>query len=72
MKGVNFAFAGATALDYNYFNKSGVNLPGTNNSLSVQLKMFRKFKHSLCKSKKGILISPYILFFFLNKYFFNV
>ncbi|KAK2449668.1 GDSL esterase/lipase [Trifolium repens] len=52
MKGVNFAFAGATALNYNYFNKSGVNLPGTNNSLSVQLKMFRKFKHSLCKSKK--------------------
>ncbi|KAK2375545.1 GDSL esterase/lipase [Trifolium repens] len=52
MKGVNFAFSGATALDYNYFNKSGVNLPGTNNSLSVQLKMFRKFKHSLCKSKK--------------------
>ncbi|KAI5440936.1 hypothetical protein KIW84_010417 [Lathyrus oleraceus] len=52
-EGVNFAFAGATALDFNYFNKSMVALPGTNNSLSVQLKMFKRLKPSLCKNKKG-------------------
>ncbi|XP_050902910.1 GDSL esterase/lipase At5g45910-like [Lathyrus oleraceus] len=51
-EGVNFAFAGATALDFNYFNKSMVALPGTNNSLSVQLKMFKRLKPSLCKNKK--------------------
>ncbi|CAL5186926.1 unnamed protein product [Lathyrus oleraceus] len=46
-KGVNFAFAGATALDFNYFNKSRIALPGTNNSLSVQFKMFKRLKPSL-------------------------
>jgi hypothetical protein len=58
-KGVNFAFAGATALDFNYFNKSMVALPGTNNSLSVQLKMFKRLKPSLCKNKKGIVTSSF-------------
>lgn len=52
-KGVNFAYAGATALDIEYLMKSGAKMQGTNNSLSVQLGWFKKLKPSLCKSKEG-------------------
>lgn len=51
--GVNFAFAGAGALDMNYFTKNRLKAPATNNSLSVQLDWFKKLKPSLCKNKKG-------------------
>ncbi|KAJ1401788.1 SGNH hydrolase superfamily [Sesbania bispinosa] len=51
-KGVNFAFAGATALDFEYFIREGVDKPATDNSLSVQIGWFKKFKPSLCKSKE--------------------
>ncbi|KAJ1401786.1 SGNH hydrolase superfamily [Sesbania bispinosa] len=51
-KGVNFAFAGATALDFEYFIRKGVDKPATDNSLSVQIGWFKKFKPSLCKSKE--------------------
>ncbi|KAG4996416.1 hypothetical protein JHK82_027222 [Glycine max] len=50
--GVNFAFAGAGALDMNYFIKNRLKAPATNNSLSVQLDWFKKLKPSLCKNKK--------------------
>ncbi|KAG4982369.1 hypothetical protein JHK87_027118 [Glycine soja] len=50
--GVNFAFAGAGALDMNYFTKNRLKAPATNNSLSVQLDWFKKLKPSLCKNKK--------------------
>uniref|UniRef100_A0A0D9UAY7 Sinapine esterase n=2 Tax=Medicago truncatula TaxID=3880 RepID=A0A0D9UAY7_MEDTR len=52
-KGVNFAFAGSTALNYNnYLNKSRILVPASNYSLGVQLKMFKEFRNSTCKSKK--------------------
>lgn len=61
-KGVNFAFAGSTALNYNnYLNKSRILVPASNYSLGVQLKMFKEFRNSTCKSKKGITISPYLI-----------
>ncbi|GAU17305.1 hypothetical protein TSUD_110210 [Trifolium subterraneum] len=51
-KGVNFAFAGASALDMEYFIRTGVKPPPSNMSLSVQLDWFKKLKPSLCKSKE--------------------
>lgn len=62
-KGVNFAFAGATAIDFEYFKLRGVQ-PATNYSLSVQLGWFKKFKPSLCKSKQGLTITPWIIFLY--------
>ncbi|KAI5408437.1 hypothetical protein KIW84_054317 [Lathyrus oleraceus] len=38
-KGVNFAYAGATALEFKYFDRSGVRPPATENSLNVQLEL---------------------------------
>ncbi|KAJ1398795.1 SGNH hydrolase superfamily [Sesbania bispinosa] len=52
-KGVNFAFAGATALDFEYFIRNGVDKPATDKSLSLQLGWFKKIKPSICKSKEG-------------------
>ncbi|KAJ1440781.1 SGNH hydrolase superfamily [Sesbania bispinosa] len=51
-KGVNFAFAGATALDFEYFIKNGVDKPATDKSLSIQLGWFKTIKPSICKSKE--------------------
>ncbi|KAJ1384397.1 SGNH hydrolase superfamily [Sesbania bispinosa] len=51
-KGVNFAFAGATALDFEYFIRNGVDKPATDKSLSIQLGWFKKIKPTICKSKK--------------------
>ncbi|XP_038882473.1 GDSL esterase/lipase At5g45910 isoform X3 [Benincasa hispida] len=50
-RGVNFAVAGATALDADFFykRKSGIIL-WTNHSLTVQLGWFRNLKSSLCTS----------------------
>lgn len=52
-KGVNFAFAGAIAIDSDYYKSHNITA-GTNMSLSVELDWFKKFKPSLCKNKHGI------------------
>ncbi|GAU17332.1 hypothetical protein TSUD_110490 [Trifolium subterraneum] len=51
-KGVNFAFAGAGALDMEYYIQNGLKPPASNVSLSVQLDWFKKLKPTLCKSKE--------------------
>nr|KYP43293.1 GDSL esterase/lipase At5g45910 family [Cajanus cajan] len=52
--GVNFAVAGATALDSNFFIQAGLGkFLWTNDSLSIQLDWFRKLKPSLCTTKQG-------------------
>ncbi|KAL5575280.1 hypothetical protein UlMin_016979 [Ulmus minor] len=52
-QGVNFAVAGATALDSKFFYQQKIgSLLSTNDSLSVQLDWFKKFKSSLCNSNK--------------------
>ncbi|MQL73255.1 hypothetical protein Taro_005612 [Colocasia esculenta] len=48
-QGVNFAFAGATALDTAFFEERGISdILWSNSSLSVQLAWFEKLKPSLC------------------------
>ncbi|KAK4492732.1 hypothetical protein RD792_003552 [Penstemon davidsonii] len=42
-KGVNFAVAGATALDMDFFNKRGINNPMTNMTLGDELVWFKQF-----------------------------
>ncbi|XP_014517982.1 GDSL esterase/lipase At5g45910 [Vigna radiata var. radiata] len=50
--GVNFAVAGATALDTKFFIEAGLGkFLWTNNSLNIQLGWFKKLKPSLCTSK---------------------
>ncbi|KAK2408240.1 GDSL esterase/lipase [Trifolium repens] len=51
-KGVNFAFAGSSALEYKFFIQHAVMPPATSNSLSVQLGWFKELKPSLCKRKE--------------------
>lgn len=52
--GVNFAVAGATALDPEFFYHQKLGrILWTNNSLSVQLGWFKKLKPSICTTKKG-------------------
>ncbi|KAH7544939.1 hypothetical protein FEM48_Zijuj01G0039100 [Ziziphus jujuba var. spinosa] len=51
--GANFAVAGATALDPDFFYQQQVgHTLWTNDSLSVQLGWFKKLKPSLCKTKQ--------------------
>ncbi|KAF8009927.1 hypothetical protein BT93_J0796 [Corymbia citriodora subsp. variegata] len=51
--GVNFAVAGATALDPKFFAARGIPaLIMTNHSLSVQLEWFKKLRSSLCTTKQ--------------------
>ncbi|KAJ1431717.1 SGNH hydrolase superfamily [Sesbania bispinosa] len=57
-KGVNFAFAGSTALDFKYFIRNGVDKPATDKSLSIQLGWFKTIKPSICKSKEGFTKAP--------------
>jgi hypothetical protein len=60
-KGVNFAYAGSTALDVKYFSGiSGVTAP--KESLNVQFDWFKKLKPDLCKSKEGFVLNPCMLF----------
>ncbi|KAJ0985235.1 hypothetical protein J5N97_003591 [Dioscorea zingiberensis] len=49
-KGVNFAVAGATALENSFFSERGISIPSTNNSLGVQLDWFKQLLPSLCSS----------------------
>ncbi|XP_030521700.2 GDSL esterase/lipase At5g45910-like [Rhodamnia argentea] len=52
-RGVNFAVAGATALDPTFFAARNIStLTMTNNSLSVQLDWFKKLKSSLCTTQQ--------------------
>ncbi|RDX68415.1 GDSL esterase/lipase [Mucuna pruriens] len=51
--GVNFAVAGATALDTKFFDKAGLGkFLWTNNSLNIQLGWFKTLKPSLCTTKQ--------------------
>ncbi|KAJ9136062.1 hypothetical protein P3X46_033176 [Hevea brasiliensis] len=51
--GVNFAVAGATALDSKFFYEHNIGqILWTNDSLSVQLDWFKKLKPSLCTTKQ--------------------
>lgn len=51
--GVNFAVAGATALDANFYtDKKLGHVLWTNNSLSVQLSWFQKLKPTICSTKQ--------------------
>lgn len=52
--GVNFAVAGATALDPQFFYQRKIgSVMWTNDSLSTQLGWFKKLKPSLCTTKQG-------------------
>ncbi|KAL1834122.1 hypothetical protein DCAR_0104286 [Daucus carota subsp. sativus] len=48
--GVNFAVAGATALDKPFFEERGVDIPVWNGSLGTQLSWFKDLLPSLCKT----------------------
>ncbi|XP_073155459.1 GDSL esterase/lipase At1g28580-like isoform X2 [Henckelia pumila] len=50
-KGVNFAVAGATALDHEYLEKMGIYNPYTNASLGIQMDWFKHFLASLPDGK---------------------
>jgi hypothetical protein len=65
--GVNFAVAGATALDPEFFfrRKIGSSLT-TNYSLSTQVAWFKKLKPSLCSTKQGNYRSFQYIIYFLN------
>ncbi|RHN67826.1 putative carboxylesterase [Medicago truncatula] len=63
MKVVNYPYAGATAIELNYFkNRIGVQELATNNSLNVQFEWFKNIKPSLCKSEEGFVITTCVLF----------
>ncbi|XP_058095675.1 GDSL esterase/lipase At1g28600-like [Magnolia sinica] len=49
-QGVNFAFAGATALDAAFFQERGIPNVYTNNSLGIQLGWFEDLLPSLCSN----------------------
>ena len=52
--GINFAVAGATALDPKFFYDQGIGKAlWSNDSLSTQLGWFKKLKSTMCTSKKG-------------------
>ncbi|CAH2046259.1 unnamed protein product [Thlaspi arvense] len=51
-KGANFAVAGATANEFNFFKERGLSVTLlTNKTLDIQLDWFKKLKLSLCKTK---------------------
>ncbi|GJX90740.1 SGNH hydrolase-type esterase domain-containing protein [Tanacetum coccineum] len=49
-QGVNYAVAGATALDSSYLKAKGIQNPVTNASLSIELGWFKQSLPSLCKN----------------------
>lgn len=59
--GANFAVAGATVLDTEFFYQQKMGkILWTNESLNVQLGWFKKLKSSLCNTKQGdVLIAIY-------------
>ncbi|XP_049394056.1 GDSL esterase/lipase At1g28590-like [Solanum stenotomum] len=50
LRGVNFAVAGATAVDISYLEKRGIKNPATNVSLGTQLEWFKQMLPILCDS----------------------
>ncbi|XP_020094051.1 GDSL esterase/lipase At5g03980-like [Ananas comosus] len=50
--GVNFAVAGATALDASFFAEKGMMIPFTNSSLHVQLGWFKSHLKTICSSEE--------------------
>ncbi|XP_076904546.1 GDSL esterase/lipase At1g28580-like [Bidens hawaiensis] len=63
-QGVNFAVAGATALDSSFHEAQGVVNPYTNASLGVQLEWFKRWLPSICSTAsdcKNILRNSLIL-----------
>ncbi|KAI4296888.1 hypothetical protein L6164_036808 [Bauhinia variegata] len=51
--GVNFAVAGATALDAEFFQQRGMGkILWTNNSLNIQIGWFKKLKPSICATRQ--------------------
>lgn len=52
-QGVNFAVAGATALDSSFHEAQGVVNPYTNASLGVQLEWFRQSLPYICGTASG-------------------
>lgn len=52
-KGINFAVAGATALDDGFFRDRGLETSFPNTSLRVQLGLFKQLLPSLCGSANG-------------------
>lgn len=50
IRGVNFAVAGATAVDISFLEKRGIKNPSTNVSLGTQLDWFKQMLPILCKS----------------------
>ncbi|XP_059282840.1 GDSL esterase/lipase At1g28610-like isoform X1 [Lycium ferocissimum] len=64
-EGVNFAVAGATALNHSLLEELGIYNPQTNVSLGTQLRWFKEMLSSLCQSSsecKDFLKSSLILF----------
>lgn len=58
-QGVNFAVAGATAVDISYLVARGVSNPSTNVSLGTQLEWFKQMLPSLCNTPSSKLISVF-------------
>ncbi|KAI9096370.1 hypothetical protein K1719_026089 [Acacia pycnantha] len=52
-EGVNFAVAGATALNQDFFEEKGIASFLTNNSLSIQLRWFKELLPTLCNSSSS-------------------
>lgn len=52
-KGVNFAVAGATALEQSFLESRGIHYAYTNISLGVQLSRFKESLPNLCGSPSG-------------------
>ncbi|KAJ4966013.1 hypothetical protein NE237_017862 [Protea cynaroides] len=65
--GVNFAVAGATALDTSFLIKEKVPLTDTNISLSVQLEWFRSHLQTICFTQTGGLETVSGTFSFTRK-----
>lgn len=68
-KGVNFAFSGATALDFKHFIQNRVDKPSTDISLSVQVDWFKKLKPFLCTSKEGFTKTLEKCFYHIQEFF---
>jgi hypothetical protein len=64
VQGTNFAVAGATTINVEFFEKNNfVTFPLLRNSLDYQLAWFEVVKTSLCNSTQGISL----LFFYLGR-----
>jgi len=61
-KGVNFAYAGSTALDKDFLVQKRINIEEATFSLSAQFDWFKGLKSSLCTSKEGFTKTPLIIF----------